>query len=242
MIPNVVANNKDLSTLAAAFKDAALKDADTGLSNNISGQGPFTLFAPSNGAFDVIPDATLTSLLNNKSALTTVLKYHVASGTHLSTDLKDGSTLMTLEGHDVNVIVNKDGGVKINGITVTTADMKASNGVVHIIDEPLLPPGFVLPKPPTPPSTCNAKMMVGVDCDTDKDISSRPVKSRDECCDLCAKTKECMAWTWNENVAADPYQLCFVKKACKDTKKDYWGGLRDHEYMQCLQHDGRGGL
>jgi uncharacterized surface protein with fasciclin (FAS1) repeats len=228
LIPSVVTNNKDLSTLVTALKDADLDGA-------LSAEGPFTVFAPKNEAFDAIPSAVLQALLNNKTALTTVLKYHVASGALMSTDLKNGSNVTTLEGHVVNVTLIKvvgGTGVKINDAHVTTADQKASNGVVHIIDKVLLPPGFVLPKPPAPPSpppappspppspsTCNAKIMVDSDCDTGKDMLSKSTKSQEECCSLCASTANCKAWSWNKNITSDPKQLCFVKATCSQQAK-----------------------
>jgi uncharacterized surface protein with fasciclin (FAS1) repeats len=139
-IPGLASKTASLSTLVAALKAADLVDT-------LSGKGPFTVFAPNNDAFDAIPKATLTYLLANQTALTQVLTYHVVSGKVLSTDLKNGEKVKTLEGD--NVTVKLDGsGVMVNDAKVIKADVMASNGVVHIIDKVLLPPGFV---PPTIP-------------------------------------------------------------------------------------------
>jgi len=139
-IPGLASKTASLSTLVTALKAADLVDT-------LSGKGPFTVFAPTNDAFDAIPKATLTYLLANKTALTQVLTYHVVSGKVLSSDLKNGEKVMTLEGNNVTVKLD-GGGVMINDAKVKTADVMASNGVVHIIDKVLLPPGFA---PPTIP-------------------------------------------------------------------------------------------
>lgn len=139
-IPGLASKTASLSTLVVALKAADLVDT-------LSGKGPFTVFAPSNDAFNAIPKATLTYLLANKTALTQVLTYHVVSGKVLSSDLKNGEKVMTLEGNNLTVKLD-GGGVMVNDAKVTTANVIASNGVVHIIDKVLLPPGFA---PPTIP-------------------------------------------------------------------------------------------
>ena len=132
----------DLSTLVTALKDGKLTET-------LSGTGPFTVFAPTNEAFAKIPKTTLAHLLDPKNIkeLQSVLEYHVISGSVYSKDLKTYQTAKTLEGDEVKIV--KAGRVLVNNATVTAADNKANNGVVHIIDSVLMPP--VAPTPaPTP--------------------------------------------------------------------------------------------
>jgi len=102
----------------------------------LTGKGPFTVFAPTDTAFAKIPKADLDAMLKNKAKLKSVLTYHVVSGKVLSTDLKDGS-VKTVQGSDV--MVSTMGGVKVNDAKVVTADIAASNGVIHAIDTVLMP-------------------------------------------------------------------------------------------------------
>merc|ERR1712238_291027 len=140
-IPETAEQDADLATLVTALQTAGLVDT-------LAGTGPFTVFAPTNEAFGELPKAELTYLLANKTALIKVLEYHVASGSVLSTDLSNGEKIKTLEGEDVTVTISKTSSsttVKINDATVATANVKASNGVVHIIDKVLVPPSFAAP-------------------------------------------------------------------------------------------------
>merc|ERR1719331_3187604 len=132
-IVEIAAGDDSFSTLVAALTAADLVDV-------LSGDGPFTVFAPTNAAFDKLPPGTVESLLQpeNKQALIDILTYHVVPGKILSTDLSDGQEATTLQG-DVVVVTIADGTVKINEATVATPDVEASNGVIHIIDEVLLP-------------------------------------------------------------------------------------------------------
>merc|ERR1712106_342110 len=137
-------NTKDLSTLVTALTDAGLVDT-------LTGAGPFTVFAPSNEAFNALPAAQLTYLLNTKDELQKVLKNHVVSGDVKSGDLKNDEEVKTLEGAKVTVAITTDANattIKINDATVTTPNVEASNGVVHIINKVLLPPGFKIPSIP----------------------------------------------------------------------------------------------
>ena len=133
-IPALAVGDKDLSTLVDALKAAHLVDT-------LGGKGPFTVFAPTNEAFAKLPAAALKSLLEPKNVgkLTSILTYHVVSGNVHAKDLRDGEMVTTLEGAKLRVSVRKNG-VFIDGAKVTTADVDASNGVVHIIDQVLLPP------------------------------------------------------------------------------------------------------
>merc|ERR1712166_761864 len=124
----------DLSTLVAALKAG-------GLVETLSGKGPFTVFAPTNEAFGKLPKATLAHLLKpaNVKELDAILTYHVVSGVAaFSKDLTDGEKIKTVEGQSVVAHVSA-AGVMINDATVKTADIAASNGVVHIIDAVLIP-------------------------------------------------------------------------------------------------------
>lgn len=128
-----------LSTLVTALTTAELI-------STFKGTGPFTVFAPSDAAFDKLEEGVLDILIANPEVLADLLKYHVVSGKKLSTDLSTGTVQTLLTGKSINLTVSM-GSVKLNGSSnVTTADVDATNGVVHIIDEVLLPEGFQLPK------------------------------------------------------------------------------------------------
>ena len=138
MVPskNIVENaagSSDHTTLVAAVKAA-------GLAETLSGAGPFTVFAPTNEAFNKLPAGTVDNLLKPemKKDLTNILTYHVVAGKLMAADLKDGQKLKTVEGGELTVSV-KDGKVMINGANVTIADVVSSNGVTHVIDAVLMP-------------------------------------------------------------------------------------------------------
>ncbi len=120
------------STLVAAV-DAA------GLVETLKGEGPFTVFAPTDDAFAALPEGTVEDLLKpeNKDKLTSILTYHVVPGKVMSSDLSDGMTAETVEGSEVTI--GTEGGVTVNDANVTTADIEASNGVIHVIDKVLMP-------------------------------------------------------------------------------------------------------
>ena len=122
-----------LSTLVAAVTAADLVET-------LSGDGPFTVFAPTNDAFAALPEGTLDDLLlpENVDQLTSILTFHVVPAAALSTDLSDGMMLETVNGEMLEVSI-ADGVVSINGATVVSADIEASNGVVHVIDRVILP-------------------------------------------------------------------------------------------------------
>lgn len=129
-IVEIAAGDPQFSTLVELVTAA-------GLAETLSGEGPFTVFAPTNDAFAALPEEVVAYIVANPELLTSILTYHVVPGAILSTDL---STMMaaTVEGDEISVEVS-DAGVKIDGVNVTTADIVASNGVVHIIDGVLLP-------------------------------------------------------------------------------------------------------
>ncbi len=132
----VAAGNSTFSTLVAAVKAG-------GLVETLSGKGPFTVFAPTNEAFAKLPKGTVESLLlpENKEKLVAVLTYHVVPGAVMAADVVklDGKMVKTVQGSEVMVSV-KDGKVMVNKSNVTAVDVKASNGVIHVIDAVLLPP------------------------------------------------------------------------------------------------------
>jgi len=119
-------------TLAAAVKAA-------GLVETLQGHGPFTVFAPTDAAFAAI-QSEVDKLLKpeNKEDLSEILTYHVVSGKMMAASLKDGQELTTVQGDKLKVTV-KDGKTSIGGAHVTSADIDASNGVIHVIDKVLLP-------------------------------------------------------------------------------------------------------
>ena len=129
---DVVLESEAHATLEAAILAAELDD-------DLSGEGPFTLFAPTDDAFGLLPDGTVETLLMDPTGdLATILLYHVLSGEVLSTDLTDQQMAMTLQGENVIVSITAEG-VMINNAMVTVADIPADNGVVHVISAVLLP-------------------------------------------------------------------------------------------------------
>ncbi len=129
---DVVANSSDHTTLKTAI-DACSLDG------TLSGSGPFTLFAPTDAAFNLLPAGTVTALLNDIPQLTDILLHHVVGGSVMSTMLSNNQVVTTLLGTDVTVTINSNG-VYIDNAMVTVADIIADNGVVHVIDAVLLPP------------------------------------------------------------------------------------------------------
>ena len=119
-------------TLVAAVQAAELVDT-------LKGDGPFTVFAPTDEAFAALPEGTVASLLlpENKDQLTAILTYHVVPGKVMSGDLTNGMEAATVEGSTVTIMT--EGGVKVEGASVVTADIEASNGVIHVIDTVILP-------------------------------------------------------------------------------------------------------
>jgi len=132
-IVNVASNAGNFNTLLKAAVEA-------GLANTLSEDGPFTVFAPTDSAFEKLPDEVIISLLKkeNKDKLVSILKFHVIAGNYPS-DKLPLLPLKTLNGQDVNFKVD-DGDIFINGAKVLKANIKASNGIIHVIDGVLTPP------------------------------------------------------------------------------------------------------
>ena len=132
-IVDIAASNEDFSTLVAAVQAAGLVDA-------LKGEGPFTVFAPTNAAFAALPDGALDALVADPTGdLTQILLYHVLSGQVMAADVTDGLEATTLQGGAVTFTV-ADGAVKINDANIVVTDIQASNGVIHVIDAVIVPP------------------------------------------------------------------------------------------------------
>ncbi|WP_300072218.1 fasciclin domain-containing protein [uncultured Ruegeria sp.] len=119
-------------TLVAAVQAAELVDT-------LKGEGPFTVFAPTDDAFAALPEGTVADLLKpeNKDQLVAVLTYHVVPGKVMSGDLSDDMTAATVQGGDITI--DLDSGVMVNDANVVQADIETSNGVIHVIDKVILP-------------------------------------------------------------------------------------------------------
>jgi len=140
-IVQTAAGNESFSTLVKAVKAA-------GLAETLRGDGPFTVFAPTNSAFDKLSESTLKALMEpgNRSMLRDILKFHVVPGKVMATDVtelngvntKDGASLKTVAGSKASVKLH-DGNVIVSGSKVTKTDIEASNGVIHVLDSVMLP-------------------------------------------------------------------------------------------------------
>ncbi|WP_397541677.1 fasciclin domain-containing protein [Roseovarius salis] len=131
-IVDTAINADNFDTLVAAVKAADLVDT-------LKGDGPFTVFAPTDEAFAELPDGTLESLLmpENKDKLTAILTYHVVPGKVMSSDLSNNMMAETVQGGEVTIMT--EGGVSVDGANVVQADIEASNGVIHVIDGVIMP-------------------------------------------------------------------------------------------------------
>jgi len=129
----------DTAVAAGTFNTLAAALGAAGLVETLKGDGPFTVFAPTDDAFAALPEGTVEDLLKpeNKDQLTAILTYHVVAGKVMSTDLSDGMMATTVEGSDIKIDLSN--GVMVNDATVTAADIEASNGVIHVIDKVIMP-------------------------------------------------------------------------------------------------------
>ena len=137
-IVEIAAGNADFSTLVSLVKAA-------GLAETLSGDGPFTVFAPTNSAFAKVPKSVLDKLGKNPAALKAVLTYHVVSGKVMAADvvkLKNGTKVKTVNG--ASVTVGTKHGVMVDKAKVVKTDIVGSNGVIHVIDSVILPKGLKL--------------------------------------------------------------------------------------------------
>jgi uncharacterized surface protein with fasciclin (FAS1) repeats len=138
-------SNKDIVETAVGagqFNTLAAALGAAGLIETLKGPGPFTVFAPTDAAFAALPAGTVDDLLKpeNKAKLASILAYHVVSGKVTSSDVVKLSEADSVGGPKLK-ITTEGGKVKINDATVTTADIEASNGVIHVIDKVLIPAG-----------------------------------------------------------------------------------------------------
>ncbi|OIR02910.1 cell surface lipoprotein MPB83 precursor [mine drainage metagenome] len=133
-VVQVAVGSKDHSTLVTAIKAAELVDA-------LSNAGPFTVFAPTNAAFDKLPAGIVDGLLKpeKKDALIDILQYHVSVGVYKPESFQDGQTIGQVNGDNIT-ISKKDGKILVNGTATIIASITASNGIIHVIDGVLLPP------------------------------------------------------------------------------------------------------
>ena len=133
-VVQVAVSSKDHTTLVTAIKVAGLVDA-------LSNAGPFTVFAPTNDAFALLPAGTVDGLLKpeKKEALADILQYHVSVGVFKTDMMSDGQVIGQVNGDNI-AISKKDGKIIINGNAVITAMIPASNGIIYVIDKVLLPP------------------------------------------------------------------------------------------------------
>ncbi|MEM9579924.1 MAG: fasciclin domain-containing protein [Pseudomonadota bacterium] len=131
-IVDVAVGAGSFGTLVAAVQAAGLVDT-------LKGDGPFTVFAPTDDAFAALPEGTVETLLKpeNKDQLTAILTYHVVPGKVMSGDLSNGMKAATVQGSDVTIMT--EGGVMVNDAAVVQADVEASNGVIHVIDKVIMP-------------------------------------------------------------------------------------------------------
>lgn len=133
-IVDTAVNAGSFETLVAAVQAA-------GLVETLKGDGPFTVFAPTDEAFAALPEGTVEELLKpeNKEQLAAILTYHVVPGKVMSGDLSDDMMATTVQGTDV--MIDLDNGVMVQDATVVSADIETSNGVIHVIDKVILPEG-----------------------------------------------------------------------------------------------------
>lgn len=129
----------DTAVNADGFETLVAVVEAAGLVETLKGEGPFTVFAPTDEAFAALPEGTVEDLLlpENKDQLTAILTYHVVPGKVMSGDLSDGMTAATVEGSEVTIMT--EGGVMVNDANVVQPDIEASNGVIHVIDKVIMP-------------------------------------------------------------------------------------------------------
>ena len=132
-IVGVAAGNEDFSTLVAAVKAA-------GLVETLQGEGPFTVFAPTNAAFAALPEGTVDMLLKpeNKDKLVSILTYHVVPGAVYAKDVTSLSSAESVQGDSIDIMVSS-GKVMVDSATVVATDIAATNGVIHVIDAVIMP-------------------------------------------------------------------------------------------------------
>lgn len=129
----------DTAVAAGSFNTLIAAVQAAGLVDTLKGEGPFTVFAPTDEAFAALPAGTVEDLLKpeNKDKLVAILTYHVIAGKVMSTDLQDDMKAATVQGSEVTI--DLDNGAMVNDAKVVTADIAADNGVIHVIDKVIMP-------------------------------------------------------------------------------------------------------
>ena len=127
----------DTAVAAGSFETLVTAVKAAGLVETLKGEGPFTVFAPTDEAFAKLPEGTLESLLADKQKLTAILTYHVVPGKVMAADVVKLSSAQTVQGQSVTIDTND--GVKVDGANVIKTDIETSNGVIHVIDAVILP-------------------------------------------------------------------------------------------------------
>ena len=133
-----MSNILETAVAAGSFKTLIAAVQAAGLVDTLSGQGPFTVFAPSDEAFAKLPSGTVEGLLADKEKLTSILTYHVVSGKLMAQSLADMPIAKTIQGGDLSISVLAEG-VMVNDAKVVSADIDCDNGVIHVIDSVLMP-------------------------------------------------------------------------------------------------------
>lgn len=134
-----IADIVDTAVQAGTFTSLATAISVAGLQEALKGEGPFTIFAPNDAAFDQVPLATRDAVLGNTETLKKVLSYHAVSGKMTAQDLMAKESLDTLEGQSLSLAKDDDGNVTVDGARIITVDIMASNGVIHVINQVLVP-------------------------------------------------------------------------------------------------------
>ncbi|MCS7300352.1 MAG: fasciclin domain-containing protein [Fimbriimonadales bacterium] len=127
----------DIAVQSGKFNTLVQAVQAAGLVETLSGQGPFTVFAPTDEAFAQIPQETLQAVLANKEQLTAILTYHVVPGKLMAADVARSSQLQTVQGQSITV--STEGGVRVDDANVIQTDIEADNGVIHVIDKVIMP-------------------------------------------------------------------------------------------------------
>jgi uncharacterized surface protein with fasciclin (FAS1) repeats len=127
----------DIAVQAGSFKTLVQAVQAAGLVETLSGEGPFTVFAPTDEAFAQIPAETLQAVLADKEKLTAILTYHVAPGKLMAADVVRSTQLQTVQGQSITV--STEGGVRVDDANVVQTDIEADNGVIHVIDKVIMP-------------------------------------------------------------------------------------------------------
>ena len=127
----------DIAVQAGSFNTLVQAVQAAGLVETLSGEGPFTVFAPTDEAFAQIPAETLQAVLANKEQLTAILTYHVVPGKLMAADVVRSTQLQTVQGQSITV--STEGGVRVDNANVIQTDIEADNGVIHVIDQVIMP-------------------------------------------------------------------------------------------------------